>query len=400
MAGRKVNGAGTINYDASNDRYRGRIMVNGKRFAVYGKTKTATQAKLNAVVKAGGTPNSLGASDQNTATEVGLTVSQLVAEWRANDLASRDRAASTVDRIAYDAKHIDRWLGQVPAKTLTTRQIERGMLDGMVAAGLSHGTCVKALTTLRQSLKYACRRGELERNVAAFAVIPAAAPRTAPRRSLTADEARTLLDTLRGERNGLLFALSLRLGLRPGEAAALYWDDLTVDDDGNTLVNVTRGTQTVQGRTRIVDDLKTSSSKRTIAASTDIAMWIIDHRKTQTVERLAASSWGDDQLVFASPTGNVLSPPNTRRQLDAVCATITAGRQQSDPGAAPFTAIRPNELRHSCLSLLSAEGVSNEALADLAGHTTTRMVDEVYRHQLHPVVRSAAGASWAQEASS
>jgi len=37
--------------------------------------------------------------------------------------------------------------------------------------------------------------------------------------------------------------MSLRLGLRPGEAAALYWRDITTDDDGNTIVNVTRGSR-------------------------------------------------------------------------------------------------------------------------------------------------------------
>ena len=239
--------------------------------------------------------------------------------------------------------------------------------------------------TLSQSLKFAVRRGELTRNVAADATLPPSAPRTVARRSLTPDQARAILATLRGERNGLMFALSLRLGLRPGEAAGLHWSDI-----GDNTVNVTRGVQLAKGRATVVDDLKTQTSRRTIEMPPDLVEWVAQHRRDQLAERLAATSWVDDRLVFASPTGNVLSPPNVRRQLAAICE-----RLEADPNGEKFPTIKPNELRHSCASLLSDEGVPNELIADLLGHTTTRMVDETYRHRLRPVVSVAAAATWA-----
>ena len=45
------------------------------------------------------------------------------------------------------------------------------------------------------------------------------------------------------------------------------------------------------------------------------------------------------------------------------------------------------DLRHSACSLLSFFGVPNERIADILGHATTRMVDEVYRHPLGGVLR-------------
>ena len=86
--------------------------------------------------------------------------------------------------------------------------------------------------------------------------------------------------------------------------------------------------------------------------------------------------------MFASPTGRVLDPSNMRRELAAICRR------------AQVPAVRPNELRHSCASLLSDEGVPNEEIADLLGHTTTRMVHQTYRHRLRPVVDIAARARW------
>ena len=111
-----------------------------------------------------------------------------------------------------------------------------------------------------------------------------------------------------------MFALSLRLGLRPGEAAGLYWEDL-----GDDAVNVTRGVRLINNRATVSDDLKTSAAKRTIGLPPDLVEWFADHRRAQAAERLAATSWVDDRLVFASPTGNVLSPSNTRKQLAGIC---------------------------------------------------------------------------------
>ena len=53
--------------------------------------------------------------------------------------------------------------------------------------------------------------------------------------------------------------------------------------------------------------------------------------------------------------------------------------------------ILPNDLRYSCASLLSDEGMPNEMIADLLGQTSTRMVEATYTHRLRrPVVDIAA----------
>ena len=50
----------------------------------------------------------------------------------------------------------------------------------------------------------------------------------------------------------------------------------------------------------------------------------------------------------------------------------------------------PRELRHSFVSILSANGVSIEEIADLVGHKTTVVTQKVYRHQLKPVITTGA----------
>jgi integrase len=48
------------------------------------------------------------------------------------------------------------------------------------------------------------------------------------------------------------------------------------------------------------------------------------------------------------------------------------------------------ELRHSFVSIMSDKGVPIETIADLVGHASTAVTEEVYRHQLRPVITKGA----------
>ncbi|MEV5574426.1 tyrosine-type recombinase/integrase [Spirillospora sp. NPDC052269] len=52
----------------------------------------------------------------------------------------------------------------------------------------------------------------------------------------------------------------------------------------------------------------------------------------------------------------------------------------------------PRELRHSFVSITSDSGVPLENIADLCGHASTAVTEEVYRHQLKPVITKGAEA--------
>jgi len=47
-------------------------------------------------------------------------------------------------------------------------------------------------------------------------------------------------------------------------------------------------------------------------------------------------------------------------------------------------------LRHSFVSIMSDNGVPVETIADLVGHASTAETEEVYRHQLKPVITRGA----------
>ena len=358
------------------------VTVDGKRYKRTGATKTAVRAKVSELraqlARGEYQPPSARRGRTSASRTSGATVAELVEQFLSRDLAGKDRAPSTVSRHRWAADHINSQIGSLHASTLKVVEVER-FLECLASSGLSRASIGKVRNTLSQALRAGVRRDLVDRDVARDAVIPPEAPKTVRRRSsLSPADARILLDHLPTIRNGLAFAMSLRLGLRPGEAWGLHWSDITDDH-----VNVTRALRRDGGRTEIVDSLKTEASARTIGLPADLVSWVGEHRRRQAEERLAARSWHDDRIVFPNVEGRPVSPSTARKTLAEVC---------SDLGV---DVVSPNELRHSCASLLSDEGVSNELIADLLGHTTTRMVDQTYRHRLRPVVDVASRSTWA-----
>ena len=52
----------------------------------------------------------------------------------------------------------------------------------------------------------------------------------------------------------------------------------------------------------------------------------------------------------------------------------------------------PQELRRTFVSLLSASGTPVEEIARLAGHSSTRITEVIYRRELRPVLTRGAEA--------
>ena len=370
---RREQGTGSVYVDPTRPgRYIGETRVNGKRRRVSGSTKADVSRKLRALTAQRDTGQLVG--------DRSATVTQALAEFLERDLPNRDLAPKTMELYTWTAGLIRDQLGSIRLTDLTVDHIE-AMLDRLATreqAPLSRSSLTKVRGTLQRAIAFAERRGKAIRNPALAATITPHAPRSQPRQALVPDEARTLLAALRGERDGLMFGLSLRLGLRPGESAALYWSDV----EGGA-VNVVRGVRRDRGRPVIVDEVKTEGSRRTIDLPDDLSAWLADHRRQQAAEILAAPSWADARIVFPTRVGTVTDPTKARRRLAKICTE------------AGVTVVRPNELRHSCASLLSDAGVPLELIADLLGHASTDMLDRTYRHRLRPSIDVAARATWA-----
>jgi integrase len=102
----------------------------------------------------------------------------------------------------------------------------------------------------------------------------------------------------------------------------------------------------------------------------------------QAKDRLRlGNDWTNSGLVFAAEHGGPRWPQDVRKQFGRLCERAGLG-----------AGWHPHETRHTWVSLLSDAGVDLEDIADGAGHITSAVTRNVYRHQLGDRLTKASAA--------
>jgi integrase len=102
-------------------------------------------------------------------------------------------------------------------------------------------------------------------------------------------------------------------------------------------------------------------------------------RTRQAEERLVAGpKWQDQGLVFTSVIGTPLDPRNVSRRFGDLCET------------AGIRHIRLHDLRHTCATLLLAQGVAPRVVMETLGHSGISLTMNTYTHVLPVLQRDAA----------
>jgi len=363
---RRGHNEGSI-YKRKDGRWVAVLTVGGlKRKSYYGRIRPEVQAKLTAA--AAGLSGGLIPQ-----TNERLTVGQFLTNWLSDTAQPSVRPATFK---GYDGKirtHILPALGKARLVKLTPQNLE-AFLNQKRMAGLSPQTVQHLRAILRAALSDAVRWGLVPRNVAALVDGPRVPHRDV--RPLTPNEAQSLLEAVRTHRLGALFSVALAVGLRQGEALGLAWND--IDLDGGTLT-VRKTLQRIDESFVLVEP-KTVRSRRTIALPSVAVNVLRTHRARQMEERLMAGSlWEDDWgLVFTTATGRPLHGTNVTRTFQQLLAKAGLRRQ------------RFHDLRHSCASLLLAQGVHPRVVMETLGHSQIALTMNTYSHVLPPLQREAA----------
>ena len=224
-------------------------------------------------------------------------------------------------------------------------------------------------TLLRSVLNYAKREGIVDRNVASIrdshVVLPS--PQQHEFEVLSIEEAKKLIQQLQGEDLWFRVAvvLALLLGLRRSEIIGLRINDIDLKK-GTLKVTHTVTQQTIDGKNTIVPKPYTKNMHAKIfdltGPLTGLLKELIDehHKNEKLFGKSYDREWNDYLVRY--PDGKLVSPN---------ALTNAFAKYVKRNG---FKKIRLHDLRHSCASILFANGADLLTIQEVLGHqqlTTT-----------------------------
>ncbi|MDD4493393.1 MAG: tyrosine-type recombinase/integrase [Eubacteriales bacterium] len=187
-----------------------------------------------------------------------------------------------------------------------------------------------------------------------------------------ADELKKLIDCLEGDPLRMLIILTAYYGLRRSEVIGLKWSAIdfvgkTVSIRHKVIEEDRPGGAVLTG----MDVMKTKSSYRTLPLIPHIEQELIHEKAHQEEMRhVMRSAYNKkySEYVCVDAIGNLLKPSYVSEHFQVIL-------RQND-----MRHIRFHDLRHSCASLMLANGVPMKMIQDWLGHSDMGTTANIYSH--------------------
>lgn len=254
-------------------------------------------------------------------------------------------------------------LGHLRLETLNHRHVMRFVHDQLeVGRGLT--TIRRCVATLSSALHDAVRQRRLPHNAARYAAVPRP-PKYEPT-CWTPTQAARFLRHCADHDDPLtdLFEVIIGTGMRRGEALALHWADVHLED---RLLYVRYTLSNINNTTPVFTTPKTRSNQAWISLS---------DRVIAALRRQAARRPGH-ALVFTRRAGQPLRPEYVLRHFHDL----------SEQAGLPR--IRVHDLRHFAATTMLSSQVPLVMASRTLRHSTVSTTTEIYAHLLKPVANDA-----------
>jgi integrase len=376
MAKRRGHGEGAIYQRKSDGRWCASVdlgFVQGKRRRklLYGATRKEVGEKLKTILLEQQAGLNIAPHEQ--------TVASFLAHWLEQSVRPHLRPMTYRSYEQVVRLYLVPHIGRHQLSKLAPEHVQR-MVNTLRTSGGKKGQGLAARSVnyirnvLRKALNQALKWGYVLRNVAQLVEVPRLERHTIT--PLSQEQARRLLEAVKGHRLEVLYRVALSFGLRRGEVLGLRWED--IDFAAQTL-RVALAVQRQYGRLVLVPT-KTTASARVLPLPPVLLALLRQHQANQQQERAVyGADWEEHGLVFPSTRGTPLEPRNLIRHFKAVLERVGLPSH-----------IRFHDLRHSCATLLIAQGVHPRVVMEMLGHSQISVTMNTYGHVLPETQRQAA----------
>ncbi len=353
---KKLNGDGTITKRADG-RWMIRWTERGERKVAYAKNPKEAKLKLREVVKR--------LEENKPSIDSGKKFSIFSEDWRtkvlpyARDRRGRELSART--KLLYGdvvRLHVAPVLKDLALADITEADVEL-VLNTMAAKG--HSGSYQA--TAHKAMARMFRDAKKQRLLAVIPMVEVASPEEVPKPKIvpTSEQIRELLDSTQDQRLRTFIAGLAFTGLRISELLGAKWVDL--DEDMTALDVIGKGNR-----------------PRTVPIAPALKKELIAWAQVQRKERLASPWWDEEGgWMLSSDCGTRWDTHNARARFKPLSDAVLPG-------------MTPHSLRHATATMLLEEKVPMKVVAELLGHSSTRVTDQTYSHVTAQLVTETTDA--------
>jgi integrase len=258
-------------------------------------------------------------------------------------------------------------------RNLTLRELEARHLQMFYSEMLRKvkpNTVIHYHAIIHSALKYAVKTDMLVQNVADKVDRPK--KNSFQPVFLSAEEMQKMFEVLRGTKLELPVLVAAFYGFRRGEVLGLKWDAIDFERGTISIIR-TVTTITLDGKQTEIEQqsAKTKSSLRTLPLIGSFREYFLQVKEAQELNKQVCGNCynhGYDGFVFVDELGE---------RMRANYLTSAFPKFLEDHG---LRRMRFHDLRHSCASLLLANGVPMKQIQEWLGHSDFSTTANIYAH--------------------
>jgi integrase len=354
--GKRGRGEGSVTQRKDKRWQTSMMLENGKRKYFYGKTQAEALDKLHVAQEQ--------QRQGKLATGPQQTVKQFLEDWleKVHRFKIRYNSLTTYRHLLKN--HVLPALGHLKLRNLTAYDIET-LYSKMQQKKLKAETIRGVHRVLHKAFGDAVRWKRLPHNICDDVQQPS--EEEFEMQLLTEEQAKVLIETVKGTPLEAIIPLALGTALRGGEILGLLWSHIDFEEKSLT---VKQTAYRVEGEGIVTSEPKTTESKSKILLPQFVVDVLLLHRERQTHMRLkAGDKWEEHDLVFPNSKGKFMT-----------YQYYFGDKFKKMLKKANLPEMRFHDLRHSCATILLEMGVHPKLVQNLLRHAKLATTMDRYSH--------------------